>query len=190
MRRWIAQTVSSYVAPGGVHLRANRSRRQIAMTAPVTQQEAGGDQSRSTSPLLGRGRGLAAGPWLGGALFEYRSRTGWRRPIPGRAHACRDVTLTPRRRQPTDGSSARSLREHRRGIRNKTEDKHLTRPFRKSYRHTYTNLRRKLTSWAHAPTARRPPLAPLPGSTARPRTYGTGSSYVAPGGRNRGRRLV
>ena len=70
MRRWIAETDSSYVAPGGrIEVDgsfdeapdrafrplagfidgANRSRRQIAMTAPVTQQKAGGN-TRKRSP--------------------------------------------------------------------------------------------------------------------------------------------
>jgi len=81
MRRWIAQTGSSYVAPGGFIDGANRSRRQIAMTAPVTQQEVGWEHPGSLA-AAGTRSGPAAGPWpaLLSCPSTARARTGWRRP--------------------------------------------------------------------------------------------------------------
>ena len=87
MRRWIAQTGSSYVAlVAGIEVGgsfdeaptvrsslagfidgANRSRRQIAMTAPVTQQKAGWEHPEARSPPLGD----AAGPGGGAVGFDF-----------------------------------------------------------------------------------------------------------------------
>ena len=77
---------------------ANRSRRQIAMTAPVTQQEAGWEHPGSLA-AAGTRSGPAAGPWptLLSCPSTARARTDWRSHN-GLLTSCRDMTLTPRRR--------------------------------------------------------------------------------------------